>query len=88
MKYFFDSSAYPDRDPGQQTQITTKQQVVLVPLYVNYYIYSALRDWSLIMGRGGATKREGGGTRSFTPTKRGGGKGLSHAEGGTQQVLG
>ena len=28
-----------------------------------------LRDWSLITGRGGATKREGG-TGSFTPMKR------------------
>ena len=29
-----------------------------------------IREWSLITGRG-ATKREGGGKRSFTPTKRG-----------------
>ena len=31
---------------------------------------------------GGAVKREGGNKRSFTPTKRGGTKRLSHAEGG------
>ena len=47
-----------------------------------------LRNWSLITGRGGL-KDEGGGTRSFTPTKRGGGgKSFSHAEGGAQKVLG
>ena len=40
-----------------------------------------VRDWSLITGSGGATKRKGG-TGSFTPTKRGGGKSFSHAEGG------
>ena len=38
-------------------------------------------------GEGGATKQEGG-TWSFTPTKREGGKSFSHAEGGAQQVLG
>ena len=59
-----------------------------------------LRDWSLIMGRGGggagyksgvgggATKREGGGHVKFYPYKKGGGKSFSHAEGGAQQVLG
>ena len=43
-----------------------------------------IRDWSLITGRG-ATKREGGGgggTWSFTLTKREDGKSFSHAEGG------
>ena len=30
----------------------------------------------------------GGGTLSFTPTKRGGGKSFSHSEGGAQKVLG
>ena len=54
-----------------------------------------LRDWSLITGRGGATKREvwGGGGQKFYPyTKCGGGGGcsFSHPEGGgeTQYVLG
>ena len=40
-----------------------------------------LRDWSLITG-GRATKREGGGTLSYTPTKRGDGKSFRHTEGG------
>ena len=38
------------------------------------------RDWSLITGRGGY--KTGGGGACFTPTKRGGGKSFSHAEGG------
>ena len=42
-----------------------------------------LRDWSLITGSGGGGyKMGGGGTWSFTPTKRGGGKRFSLAEGG------
>ena len=41
------------------------------------------RDWSLITGRGGATKREGG-AREVLPLQKGG----ADAEGGTQQVLG
>ena len=44
------------------------------------------------MGRwwgGGPTKREGGEQVNFTPTKRGGRKSVSHAEGGgAQNVLG
>ena len=49
----------------------------------------SLRDRSLITGRGGPTKREGGGMRSFTPTKRGGGgKSFSHAEGGHNKFWG
>ena len=49
-----------------------------------------LRDWSLIMRRGGGLQngRGGGGTLSFTPMKRGGGKSFSHAKGGAQKVLG
>ena len=39
-------------------------------------------------GEGGATKREGGGMRSFTPTKRGGGKSFSHSEGGGTKSFG
>ena len=31
-----------------------------------------LRDWSLITGRGGATKREGGGAREVSPLRKGG----------------
>ena len=48
------------------------------------------RDWSLITGRGGATKREGGHVK-FYPCEKGGGGGrtsFSHAEGGVQKVLG
>ena len=40
------------------------------------------RDWSLIIGRVGATKQKLGSKSSFTPTKKVGGKGFSHAEGG------
>ena len=41
-----------------------------------------LRGWSLITGRGGGLQNgRGGGMRCFTPTKREGGKGSSHAEG-------
>ena len=47
-----------------------------------------IRDWSLITGRGGATKREGGGHVKFYPYEKGGGKSFSHAEGGAQKVLG
>ena len=49
-----------------------------------------IRDWSLITGRGGATKREGGGGHmKFYPCEKGGGrKKFSHAEGGAQKVLG
>ena len=49
----------------------------------------SLRDWSLITGRGGATKREGGHVK-FYPYKKGGGggKSFSHTEGGAQKVLG
>ena len=39
------------------------------------------------MGRGGATKREGGHVK-FYPYEKGGGKSFSHAEEGPQQVLG
>ena len=45
-----------------------------------------LRDWSLITGIGGATKREGGGHVKFYPYEKGGGEGaeksFSHAGGG------
>ena len=44
----------------------------------------SLRDWSLVTGRG-ATKREGGRACDVLPLRKwggGGGKRLSHAEGG------
>ena len=42
-----------------------------------------IRDWSLIMGRGGGGYKAGGGYGKFNPSKKvGGGKGFSHAEGG------
>ena len=39
-------------------------------------------------GEGGGLQNRRGGMRSFTTTKRGGGKSFSHAEGGAQKVLG
>ena len=48
----------------------------------------ALRDWSLITGRGGATKWEGGAREVLPLRKGGGGKSFSHAQGGAQKVLG
>ena len=42
-------------------------------------------------GERGATQREGGGAREVLPLRKGGGgggKGLSYAEGGVQQLLG
>ena len=56
-----------------------------VPLAL--YNYN-IRDWSLITGRGGSTKQEGGGTSSFTPMKRGDGNSFSHAEGGHKKFRG
>ena len=44
-------------------------------------LFVLFRDWSLITGRGGLQNWRGG-MQSFTPTKRGDGKGFSHAEGG------
>ena len=46
-----------------------------------------VRDWSLITGRGGATKWEGRHVK-FYAYEKGGGKSFSHAEGGAQKVLG
>ena len=48
-----------------------------------------VRDWSLIMGRGGATKREGE-AREVLPLRKGGGggKSFSHAVVGAQKVMG
>ena len=35
---------------------------------------NTVRDWSLITGRGGATKRDGGGAREVLPLRKGGAK--------------
>ena len=52
------------------------------------HIYT-VRDWSLIMGRGATKQQGGGGACEVLPLRKGGGvKGFSHAEGGTQKVLG
>ena len=49
---------------------------------------ASLRDRSLITGRGGATKREGG-VREVLPLRKGGTeKVLAILKGGAQQVLG
>ena len=55
-----------------------------------FLIFTNLRDWSLITGRGGgATKWQGGGAREVLPLRKGGGKkSLRHSEGGAQKVLG
>ena len=47
-----------------------------------------IRDWSLITGRRGATKWEGGHVKFYPYEKGGGQKGFSHVEGGTQKVSG
>ena len=46
--------------------------------------HEAVRDWSLITGRGGGLKQEGGGGSEVVPLQKGGGggKSFSHAEGG------
>ena len=47
-----------------------------------------IRDWSLITGRGGATKREGGGVCEVLPLRKGGGaeKVLTMLKGGTKSL--
>ena len=47
-----------------------------------------IRDWSLITGRGGATKREGG-SHEVLPLRKGGGAEtvLAMLNGGAQNVL-
>ena len=42
---------------------------------MDYIFIYILRDWSLITGGGGATKREGGGAREVLPLQKGGGGG-------------
>ena len=66
--------------------IVIQSNVLVVLLYATSYVY--IRDWSLITARGGATKREGGGHVKFYPYEKEGGKSFSHAEGGSQKVLG
>ena len=48
--------------------------LIFVPLYICNVPLLILRDWSLITGSGGATKREGGGHVKFYPYKKGGRK--------------
>ena len=50
-------------------------------------VYFVVRDWSLIMGKGGGLQNGRGGARVVLPLRKGGG-GFSHAEGGAQKVLG
>ena len=54
-------------------------------LYIEWEYYNNLhRDRSLIMGRGGATKWEGGHVK-FYSYEKGDGKSFSHGEGGGGQ---
>ena len=47
------------------------------------------RDWSLITGRGGATKQEGGGAREVLPLRKGGAeKVLAMHKGGHKKFWG
>ena len=47
-----------------------------------------IRDWSLITGRGGATKQEGGGAREVLPLRKGGAeKVLAMLKGGGAQKV-
>ena len=53
------------------------------------FILDHVRDWSLITRRGGYKTGGGGGTRSFTPTKRGGAeKVLAMLKGGHKKFWG
>ena len=47
---------------------------------------ASLRDWSLITGRGGTTKREGGGAREVFPLRKGGVESFGHFVGGARKV--
>ena len=50
-------------------------------------LFTSLRDWSLITGRGGATKREGGHVKFYLYEKGGGAeKVLAMLKGGAQKV--
>ena len=54
------------------------------------FTLSIFMDWSLIMGRGGATKREGGHVKFYPYEKRGGGgrKVLAILKGGHKKFWG
>ena len=51
-------------------------------LYIQPLCRMSLRDWSLITGRGGATKREGGACEVLPLRKGGAGKVLAMLKGG------
>ena len=50
--------------------------------------FITFRDWSLITGRGGATKWEGGGHVKFYPYEKGVGKVLAILKGGHNKFWG
>ena len=56
-----------ERSRQVRTPVTSNQHDVIVCTL-------AVREWSLITGRGGATKREGGGAREVYPCEKGGHK--------------
>ena len=87
------------RETTQSNKVVSLRYPIQAPFYHTpgacYVLHGGLPSlvtgWSLITGRGGgATKREGGGRHvKFYPYEKGGGRNsFSHAEGGTQQVLG
>ena len=52
------------------------------------FLHNQLREWSLITGRGGATKMEGGGQVKCSPLKKGGGGILAMLKGGHKRFWG
>ena len=65
----------------------TGELLLLKPLCIPYVI-EAVREWSLITGRGGGYKMERGHMNVYPYEKGGGRKSFSHAEGGHTKFWG